>query len=151
MAATLEQGTVSSFSGPNDSVVDKSFVDLSHFVTSRASQSFSEREDALLSLYDQLDELRLEHAILERQLNSDQGMILNDICIFLCFLLNRSIDLTTTLSNDEAESQLKEAERECLEARSAYLLRNSVVENVISVDPLLKAIHAGTGGEPLER
>ena len=55
------------------------------------------------------------------------------------------------LSSDEAESRLKQAERECLEARSAYLLKKSVVENVISVDPFLKAIHAGTGGDPLER
>ena len=70
----------------DDSLVDNSFVDLSHFVSSRASLSFSELEDKLLKLYDQLDELRLEHVISECQLNFDQGVLqlTRCICMFLC-------------------------------------------------------------------
>ena len=85
MAATLESGAVSSVSNRDDSLVDNSFVDLSHLVVSRASRSFSEREYRLLGLYGQLDELRLEYVILERQLSVDQGVILINIYIFYVF------------------------------------------------------------------
>ncbi|KAF2086795.1 hypothetical protein K490DRAFT_16240, partial [Saccharata proteae CBS 121410] len=54
------------------------------------------------------------------------------------------------------EEQLKgqfflDAEREMLNARAAYLLRNRIVENVVITDPVLKAVHAGASASLAER
>jgi len=55
-------------------------------------------------------------------------------------------------ANDEdADAQLKKAETECLEARAAYMLRQSVVEDVLIVDPVLKAVHSGANATATER
>lgn len=43
------------------------------------------------------------------------------------------------------------AERECLEARAKYVLKNSIVEKVLITDPVLKAIHCGSNVSPAER
>lgn len=55
------------------------------------------------------------------------------------------------MSDEEANVQLKDAERQCLDARAGYLLKNSIVANVIQADPLLKAIHSGQNANALER
>lgn len=49
------------------------------------------------------------------------------------------------------ESKLKTAERLCLETRAAYLLKDKIVESIVSVDPTLKAIHSGACAAPSER
>ena len=49
------------------------------------------------------------------------------------------------------ELELKNAERECLDARAAYILRQSVVEDVLIADPILKAVHSGANATPTER
>lgn len=49
------------------------------------------------------------------------------------------------------DSQVAIAEKECLEARATYLLKQSVVEDVLIVDPVLKAVHSGLNATPTER
>lgn len=49
------------------------------------------------------------------------------------------------------DSQVTIAEKECLEARATYLLKQSVVEDVLIVDPVLKAVHSGLNATPTER
>ncbi|KAK3167226.1 hypothetical protein OEA41_010352 [Lepraria neglecta] len=91
---------------------------------------FYEIEGQVLALWDQLNELKLEQALLEAQ---------------------------NTLSGEEPDSygetnaQLEEAERECLEARAAYMLRQSVVEGVLIADPILNAVHSGANATATER
>lgn len=46
---------------------------------------------------------------------------------------------------------MKIAEKECLEARATYSLKQSVVEDVLIVDPVLKAVHSGLKATPTER
>jgi len=43
------------------------------------------------------------------------------------------------------------AEREALEARATYMLQNRIVENALITDPILKAVHAGTNANVLEK
>jgi len=50
----------------------------------------------------------------------------------------------------DPHTQIKAAEKDCLEARAAYLLRNSIVENVLVADPILKAVHSGINATPAE-
>lgn len=49
------------------------------------------------------------------------------------------------------EETLKEAENAYMEARGAWILRQSVVEDVLVADPTLKAVHAGENATPTER
>lgn len=51
----------------------------------------------------------------------------------------------------DSNTDIRAAEKECLEARATYLLRNSIVENVLVVDPHLKAVHSGINATPAER
>jgi len=48
------------------------------------------------------------------------------------------------VSHDGVDEQLRLAEREALEARAGYMLRNKIIENVLTVDPILQAIHSGS-------
>lgn len=52
---------------------------------------------------------------------------------------------------EEVNSRLKTAERGCLEKRAAYLLKDGIVESLISMDPILKAVHSGASAAPSER
>ena len=51
----------------------------------------------------------------------------------------------------EVERRLQAAERDCLEARAAFLLRSSIVDSVIINDPVLNAVHSGDNATPPER
>lgn len=57
------------------------------------------------------------------------------------------IDTLPELSTEEAEA----ARNELLETRGQYLIRNKVVESVLSANPILKAVHSGTDASPVER
>lgn len=56
-----------------------------------------------------------------------------------------------SLLEEEVNSRLKTAERGCLEKRAAFLLKDSIVESLISIDSILKAIHSGASAAPSER
>jgi ribosomal protein S5 len=47
------------------------------------------------------------------------------------------------LSDDEVQDQLIIAQREVMEARTEYEIRNNITHNVLVMDPVLKAVHGG--------
>jgi hypothetical protein len=47
------------------------------------------------------------------------------------------------LSDDELQAQLTVAQREAMEAKAEYELRNKITHNVLVMDPILKAVHGG--------
>ncbi len=96
---------------------------------------FYQAEGQVLELWDKMDELKLEQAILEARTTG--GCIPSEI--------------HGSGSAEVTEADLKEAEKEYLEARAAYVLRQSVVEDVLIADPILKAIHSGANATPTER
>ena len=59
------------------------------------------------------------------------------------------MDLTPKDGNIEA--QVKKLEQECLEARSIYCLRNSILQNVIVANPTLKAVHSSINANSAEK
>ncbi|KAH0595583.1 hypothetical protein MHUMG1_06758 [Metarhizium humberi] len=87
----------------------------------------SEDEQRVLDLYDQLQQLRLEIAIITAQ----------------------SSYKPATSHNDEAVSA--ETQQALLEARANFRLRNDVVESVMTANPILKAVHNGTNAAPAEK
>lgn len=56
-----------------------------------------------------------------------------------------------SLTDEELDAQVKIAEEECLQARATYSLKQSVVEDVLIVDPVLKAVHSGLNATATER
>jgi hypothetical protein len=54
----------------------------------------------------------------------------------------RVTDLSA-LSDDELQAQLTIAQREAMEAKAEYEIRNRVTHNVLVMDPVLKAVHGG--------
>lgn len=55
------------------------------------------------------------------------------------------------LSDDDLEAQLITAQREAMEAKAKYELRNRICQNVVMVDPVLKAVHGGEGTDFAEK
>lgn len=102
---------------------------------------FYEAEGRILALWDQLNELKLEVALMEAQINPPPEA-----------LGHHGVNGETEPYNDEMlEKALKEAERECLEARATYTLKQSVVEDALMADPILKAVHSGSNAAPTAR
>ncbi|KAG5989210.1 hypothetical protein E4U54_004394 [Claviceps lovelessii] len=110
--------------------VDVSLVDDEHDDPSAQVDSqlpLSEDERRVLKLYDQLQQLRLEIAIINAQSVYRPGP-----------------------SNDAAQVS-EQTQRDVLDARANFRLRNDVVESVMTANPILKAVHNGTNATPAER
>jgi hypothetical protein len=55
------------------------------------------------------------------------------------------------ISDDVLQEQLTIAEREFMEARAEYLLRNRATLSVLVMDPILKAVHGDTNTARVDR
>ncbi|KAL9130880.1 MAG: hypothetical protein Q9217_001030 [Psora testacea] len=133
--ATLSAGVERVHLGYNTS---NSATNMEAFAQVAADQAgdtlpFYEIEGQILALWDQLNELKLEKALLDAQVEpgEPQG---NQI-----------------LTDEEFVKELELAERQCLNARTNYMLRQSVVEDTIIASPILNAIHAGSNATGTER
>lgn len=108
----------------------------------------SEDETRVLELYDKLQELRLEIAIINAQ---QAGKV-----TFTCqarrwkkvTLLTRTF---TGFSGTKGDEDLTAAQNALLTARARYRLRNDAIEAVMVANPILKAVHSGTQASPIER
>ncbi|SPJ82135.1 uncharacterized protein FTOL_09540 [Fusarium torulosum] len=88
----------------------------------------SEDEERILTLYDRIQELRLEIAIINAQ---------------------QSHQPDEAVSFTEEETQ--KAQTDLQETRAKYVLRNDVTEAILTANPILKAVHSGTGATSIER
>ncbi|KAH8732363.1 centromere protein H (CENP-H)-domain-containing protein [Phaeosphaeriaceae sp. PMI808] len=89
------------------------YADLLHTIHSDAF-TLSKSERLALELHDHLRELELQQALLQAQ-----------------------------KPDDEIQDQLTIAQRETMEAKAEYELRNRISHNVLVMDPVLKAVHGG--------
>ncbi|KAJ5057070.1 centromere protein H (CENP-H)-domain-containing protein [Bipolaris maydis] len=76
--------------------------------------AFSDTEMLALQLYDQLKELELQQSLLQAQ-----------------------------QADDLVEERLTIAQREAMEAKTEYEIRNRITHNVLVMDPVRKAVHGG--------
>ncbi|KAI6770059.1 hypothetical protein HG530_004688 [Fusarium avenaceum] len=88
----------------------------------------SEDEERILALYDRMQELRLEIAIINAQQSHQPG---------------EAVSFT--------EEETQKAQTDLQETRAKYVLRNDVTEAVLTANPILKAVHSGTGVTSIER
>lgn len=58
---------------------------------------------------------------------------------------------TTGPAEEVTEDMLRDAQDELLHARASYSLTNSAIENVLVVNPILRAVHSATEASPVER
>lgn len=49
----------------------------------------------------------------------------------------------SALSDDVLQEQLIAAQREAMEAKAKFEIRNRISHNVLAMDPVLKAVHGG--------
>ncbi|KAK8045505.1 hypothetical protein PG993_005529 [Apiospora rasikravindrae] len=85
----------------------------------------SDQEKRVLELYDQLQQLQLEIALINAHNSHVPGQ--------------------------QEPQSLETAQEDLLETRARYVLRNDVAESVLSVKPVLQAVHAGSRASPIER
>ncbi|KAI1752515.1 centromere protein H (CENP-H)-domain-containing protein [Xylaria castorea] len=90
-----------------------------------ATPLLSDGEKRVLELHDKLQQLQLEIALLNAQ--------------------NNYVPDTTS------GRTIEEAQKELLDSRARYTLRNEVVATVVSANPILQAVHNGTKASPIER
>jgi hypothetical protein len=62
-----------------------------------------------------------------------------------------SLTSTDTPGDEVSEEDIANAQRELLEAKATYQVRNSIIENVLTANPILKAVHAGSNASLLEQ
>ncbi|KAJ4350738.1 hypothetical protein N0V95_004469 [Ascochyta clinopodiicola] len=95
-------------------------VDVDHLLQTNHSDAFAftASEELALELYDQLQELELQQSLLRAQ-------------------------ETGASYYDDLQEQLIVAEREAMEAKAEYEMRNRITHNVLVTDPVLKAVHGG--------
>ena len=102
---------------------------------------FYEAEGRLIALWDQLSQLKLEIALMEAQANLPANA-----------LEHYGVNGEREPVNEEIlNATLKKAENECLEARTTYTLKQSVVEDALLADPILRAVHSGPNAVPTEK
>ncbi|TGO24216.1 hypothetical protein BPAE_0108g00090 [Botrytis paeoniae] len=88
----------------------------------------SEQEKRILEVYDKLEELQVEIALLKAQ-----GVI------------------SSEEQEEVTDEVIQKAEKDLLESKANYSLRSEIIENVIIANPILKAVHAGSNASVIEQ
>ncbi|KAF7884324.1 uncharacterized protein EAF02_004660 [Botrytis sinoallii] len=88
----------------------------------------SEQEKRILEVYDKLEELQVEIALLKAQ-----GVI------------------SSEEQEEVTDEDIQQAEKDLLESKANYSLRSKIIENVIIANPILKAVHAGSNASVIEQ
>ena len=106
----------------------------------------SDQEQEILALYDRLAEMELHAALLR----AHQTVVKGELLWAWDLIMSNAEDPSDT-SHTPSSTDLQAAQRELLEAKASYSLRNNVIENVMITDPILKAVHSGTNASVAER
>ncbi|TQN67772.1 hypothetical protein CSHISOI_07673 [Colletotrichum shisoi] len=87
----------------------------------------SDDEQRVLALYDELRDLEVKVALIKAQ---------------------QSYDLNAPIQN--TKENVRQAQQDAAKARAGWLLRNDIADNVITANPILKAVHGSTQSTPIE-
>lgn len=118
--------------------------------TIEVSPLFTEQEQRVLDIYDRMEELQLEIALLKSQGTLSRGIAI--LHSHPTILSPQSCVLTLPDEPDEVSAEdIKTAQQELLQAKTAYQLRNNIVENVLVANPILKAVHSGSNASIAEQ
>jgi hypothetical protein len=109
-----------------------------------SSPLMTEQEKRILEVYDRLEELQLEIALLRARGILSKGMHSDHI---YCYVFLPFIDEPV----EATEEDIKLAEQDLLKAKALYQVRTNIVENVLVANPILKAVHAGSNASIIEQ
>lgn len=104
----------------------------------------TEDEKRVLEVYDRLEQLQLEIALLKAQGVLSQGE--SSICY-----LSKSILTSTDEPSDASEEEIAAAAQDLLKAKSLYFLRGNIIENVLITNPILRAVHGSNNATIVEQ
>lgn len=107
-------------------------------------------EADVLALFDQLQQLQLELALLRSQQSHASGPYPHMKPVVCCGLTVDTDNPSEAGASVPAEHDLAGDQTQLLEAKATLALRNSVVESVVAVQPTLKAVHRATHASPVE-
>ncbi|KAF1959933.1 hypothetical protein CC80DRAFT_440129 [Byssothecium circinans] len=94
--------------------------------------AFSDLERRALELCDQLQELELQRSLIEAQ----ESAHVPDV---------------SALSDDVLQEHLITAQREAMDSKAKFEIRNRISHNVLIMDPVLKAVHGGEDSDFAEK
>ena len=106
----------------------------------------SEQEKRILEVYDKLEELQVEIALLKAQgvISSEGPSLHTDLRKHVSWpFLEQEEEIT-----DEV---IQKAEKDLLESKANYSLQSKIIENVVIANPILKAVHAGSNASIMEQ
>jgi hypothetical protein len=105
-------------------------------------------EKRILTIYDRLEDLQLEIALLKAQGVLTQGDMISTP---LSYMFLTHSDEPMNAADAISEEDLTKAQQELLEAKAAYQVRTNVIGNVLIANPILNAVHAGKNASVVER
>lgn len=122
---------------------DRDFEDLLRTPASDAFR-FNEQEREILNLWDKEQELHLEINLLKSQ-HEGQHTIdkISRSEKKLTLYIAQDEDLST-LSDEQIDSKIAQAEKDLLAARSRFQIRQNIIQQVLITDPILKSIHSSS-------
>jgi hypothetical protein len=106
----------------------------------------TEEEKRILDVYDRLEELQLEIALLKAQGVLSQGE--SSLPVICQVVTNLPI---SDEPMDASEEDIVTAQQDLLKAKAAYQVRNNVIESVLIANPILKAVHGGKNASIAEQ
>ena len=98
----------------------------------------TDEEKRILEVYDRLEELQLDIALLKAQGVLSQG----ELFLLVQRKFNKGLQTSDEPMN-VSEEDLTTARQELLKAKATYQVRNNVIESVLIANPILKAVHGG--------
>ncbi|PQE11162.1 Centromere Cenp-H protein [Rutstroemia sp. NJR-2017a BVV2] len=99
-------------------------------LTGSANESppLTDQEQRILDMYDKLEELQFEVALLRAQ-----------------------AFLSAQEQPEVSQRDIEEAQKDLLQAKASYSLRGKIIENAVIANPILKAVHAGNNASIIEQ
>ncbi|KAM3071339.1 hypothetical protein ACMFMG_008931 [Clarireedia jacksonii] len=92
------------------------------------SPPLTDQEQRILDMYDKLEELQFEVALLKAR----------DV-------------LSSQEQPEVSQRDIEEAQKDLLQAKASYSLRGKIIESVVVGNPILKAVHAGNNASIIEQ
>ena len=108
--------------------------------------ALSEKEEEVLNLHTQLQELDLQKAILLAHTSDTRKSPSTWPGAWLSMIDHRTSNGSTSI-----DQLITAAEKELLEIRGKYTVNKKIAENVLTTNPILRAVHGGEDLLPTER
>ena len=102
-------------------------------------------EKRVLELYDRLEELQLDIALLKAQGVLSQGEFNPPHHSHVLISVDESME------GPQDDEEVERARDDLLKAKARYQVRNNIIQSVLIANPILKAVHSGENASIIEQ